>query len=97
MTRHIIPWTSAGVLDRFFDDALMTDGFAPAIDVYQDKDHVIVEAAITGVKPEDVEVTVETTIGRRFAADLSPGRSSSRCGSRATPLRHAMRRACSGS
>ena len=62
MTRHIIPWTSAGVLDRFFDDALIADGFAPAIDVYQDKDNVIVEAAITGIKPEDVEVTVENDV-----------------------------------
>ena len=23
MTRHIIPWTSASMLDRFFDDALV--------------------------------------------------------------------------
>ncbi len=62
MTRHIIPWTSANMLDRFFDDALIADGFAPAIDVYQDKDNVIVEAAITGIKPEDVEVTVENDV-----------------------------------
>jgi HSP20 family protein len=50
------------MLDRFFDDALMGEGFTPALDVYQDKDNVIVEAAITGIDPEKVEITVENDV-----------------------------------
>lgn len=62
MTRHILPWTPTHELDRFFDDSWFGEGFAPALDVYQDKDNVIVEAAVIGINPEDVEVTVENDV-----------------------------------
>jgi len=63
MTRHILPWTPVRDLDRFFDDSWFGgEGFAPALDVYQDKDNVIVEAAITGIDPNDVEITVENDV-----------------------------------
>ena len=37
-------------------------GFIPAVDVYEDGEHVIVETALAGVDPKDVELTVESGI-----------------------------------
>ncbi len=34
-------------------------GFVPAMDVYEDKNNVVVETPLAGVKPEDVDVSVE--------------------------------------
>lgn len=34
-------------------------GFTPAMDMYETKDAVVVETALAGVRPEDVEVSVE--------------------------------------
>ncbi len=54
-------------LDRFFDDSFTRPGFgwiAPlsaanlAIDMYETKDDVVVKAALPGIKPEEVEVTI---------------------------------------
>lgn len=39
--------------------AEMSKGFIPAVDVYEDGEHVIVETPLAGVDPKDVEVTVE--------------------------------------
>ena len=39
--------------------AQMQKGFVPALDMYETKDAVMVETPLAGVKPEDVEVTVE--------------------------------------
>ena len=44
MTRGIIRWSPLQDLDRFFDEDMGSWGgsnFAPALDVFQDKDHVI--------------------------------------------------------
>ncbi len=54
-------------MDRLFDDSFVRPGFgwiAPrgaaelAIDVYETKDDVLVKAALPGVKPEQVHVTI---------------------------------------
>jgi HSP20 family protein len=54
-------------MDRLFEDSFVTPHFgwiAPAgaagmaIDVYETKDEVVVKAALPGVKPEQVEVTI---------------------------------------
>jgi HSP20 family protein len=51
-------------MDRLFDDAftrpLSLSGVsaAPAIDMYQTEDDVVVKATLPGLKPEDVEITV---------------------------------------
>lgn len=34
----------------------------PAVDVYQDKDNLYVEIPLTGIKPEDVEISIEENI-----------------------------------
>jgi len=36
--------------------------FAPSLDVYQDKDSVMVEATLPGVDPEKVEISIENDI-----------------------------------
>ena len=54
-------------MDRLFDDSFVRPGFgwiAPmgaadlALDMYETKDDVVVKAALPGVKPEQVEVTI---------------------------------------
>ena len=54
-------------MDRLFEDsfvrpsrALETLGqvTAPAMDIYQKPDEVVVKAALSGVKPEDVNITL---------------------------------------
>ncbi len=37
-------------------------GFVPAMDVYEEKNAIVVEAPLAGVDPEDVEVSVEKGI-----------------------------------
>ena len=52
-------------MDRLFDDAfthpITTNGSAvvlPSIDLYQNNDQVMVKAALPGLKPEDVQISV---------------------------------------
>lgn len=53
-------------MDRFFEDWPAVPekamGFTPAVDVYQDKDNVIVETPLAGVDPEKVSVSVENDV-----------------------------------
>ncbi len=54
------------VMDRLFDDSFVHPGawFAPlsvadlALDVYETKDDVVVNAALAGIKPEQVDITI---------------------------------------
>jgi HSP20 family protein len=51
-------------MDRLFDDAFtsplsLRDGWsAPAIDMYQTDDEVVVRAALPGIKPDDVQINI---------------------------------------
>jgi HSP20 family protein len=56
--RSLIPFDE---FDRFFTDfpQMSMTGFVPAMDVYQTKDHVIVETSLPGIKPEEVNVEIE--------------------------------------
>lgn len=49
--------------ENFFDENLW-DGadFTPAMDIYQDKDNVVVETPLAGVDPEKVEISVENDV-----------------------------------
>jgi HSP20 family protein len=52
-------------MDRLMDDAwlpVMRPHFAPAVDVYEEKDNVVAEMPLAGVDPEKVEITVEDNI-----------------------------------
>lgn len=40
----------------------MQNAFVPALDVYEDKDNIIVETSLAGVDPKNVEVSVEKRV-----------------------------------
>jgi len=68
-------------MDRLFDDAfthpITTSGGAvvlPSIDLYQNNDEVMVKAALPGMKPEDVQISVTSntlTLRGEFKQDES--------------------------
>jgi len=37
-------------------------GFTPAIDMYEDKDNIIVETQLGGIDPENVDVSIENNV-----------------------------------
>ncbi len=53
-------------MDKFFEDfpgmPEKMSSFTPAVDVYQDKDNVIVETPLAGVDPEKVNISVENDV-----------------------------------
>lgn len=52
----LIPWSP--FLDTFDILEKGNDNFVPAVDVYEEKDNVVVEATLPGIRPEDVEINV---------------------------------------
>ena len=55
-------------MDRLFEDGpgrpfrlapAFDEGLAPAVDVYETTDELLVKAPLPGVKPEDIEVAIE--------------------------------------
>lgn len=49
-------------LDRFFDEDFWAGNFVPAMDIYQDKDNVIVEVDAPGLDADKVDVSVENDV-----------------------------------
>lgn len=55
-------------VDQMFKDFVpavrgsQAQGFMPAIDMYEDKDNVIVEAQLAGIDPEKVSVSIENDV-----------------------------------
>jgi HSP20 family protein len=54
-------------MDRLFEDSFVSplglrafngDAASPALDVHQNADEIVVSAALPGVKPEDVDITI---------------------------------------
>jgi HSP20 family protein len=55
-------------MDRLFEDSVVSplswrtisggDGITPPLDVHETDDHIVVTAALPGVKPDDVEITM---------------------------------------
>lgn len=62
----IIKWTpfADSLMDDFFEGWSMRghDHFIPAVDVYEDKDNVIVETPLTGIDPAQVSIEIEDNI-----------------------------------
>jgi HSP20 family protein len=61
----IIKWTP--LLEPFdemekFMEKQATQGFVPALDVYETKDEVVVETPLAGIDPNDVEISVENDV-----------------------------------
>ncbi|NUM25225.1 MAG: Hsp20/alpha crystallin family protein [Candidatus Buchananbacteria bacterium] len=61
----IIKWTPFlepfEEMEKFISDH-GASGFAPAIDVYETKDNVVVEAPLAGIDPKDVEISIENDV-----------------------------------
>ncbi len=61
----IVPWKSFKDIDKFFEEdwmpfiPAMPRIWEPAMDIYEDKDNIVVEVPLAGIKPEKVDVTVE--------------------------------------
>jgi HSP20 family protein len=58
----LIKWTPSWLdeFDSIFDMPMaISKNFVPAIDVYQEKDQVIIEAPLAGIDPEKVDISVE--------------------------------------
>jgi len=54
-------------IQKYFDEMPFLfsgkhDGFSPKIDIYEDENHIYVEAEIPGVKKEDLKLTLEDNI-----------------------------------
>ena len=65
----LIKWTPS--FEPFEDmDKMLSDfspmrsmqGFVPAVDIYQDKNSVIVEAQLAGIEPEKVNISIENDV-----------------------------------
>lgn len=64
---HLVRWTPFDrMMDDFFGDGMWPTtgrhGFSPAMDVYEDHDHLVVETPLAGVKPEDVSIEIEDNV-----------------------------------
>lgn len=63
MQRGIIRWSPFGEMDKFFEEGMWNGAdFTPAMDVYQDKDNVIVETHLAGIDPEKVDISIENDV-----------------------------------
>lgn len=61
--RGLINWSPMRDMDRFFDEDIFSgSNFTPAVDIYQDKDNVIVETPLAGIDPEKVDVSIENDV-----------------------------------
>jgi len=64
----LIKWTPFPFVESFDEMEKMMEwpssgnSFTPAIDVYEDKDDVVVEVPLAGIDPEKVEVAIESGV-----------------------------------
>lgn len=52
----------ASAFSRTFDDELMSGAWTPSVDIYENKDQVVLEAELPGMKPEDVNISIENNV-----------------------------------
>ena len=63
MQRGVIRWSPFGEMDKIFEEGMWSGvDFTPAMDVYQDKDSVIVETSLSGIDPEKVDISIENDV-----------------------------------
>ena len=64
----IIKWTPFPFVDtldemeKMMDWPSVTNSFTPALDVYEDKDDVVVEAPLAGIDPAKVSISIENGV-----------------------------------
>src|SRR5260370_8158113 len=52
-----------GNLPRFFDDEGIARGsWSPSVDIYENKDHIVLEAELPGMSREDFDLSVENNV-----------------------------------
>lgn len=49
-------------MDEFFAPMSQDMAFSPAMDVYEDKDNVVVETPLAGIDPDKVEISIEDNV-----------------------------------
>ncbi len=57
----LVKW-SPFLADEWDNNWPFGQDFAPALDIYQDKDNVVVEAPLAGIDPANVEISVENDV-----------------------------------
>lgn len=59
--RHMLGWRN-WPLEDFPEDSFFAEEWSPAVDVRENSDAYVVQADIPGVKPEDMDVTLENGV-----------------------------------
>jgi HSP20 family protein len=54
--------TVADGLSRGGDNELMRGAWSPSVDIYENKDQIVLEAELPGMKPEDVNISIENNV-----------------------------------
>jgi HSP20 family protein len=62
MKRNLMMFDPFQEITQSWDDDFLSSGSKMNVDVYQDKDNVIVETEIPGVKSDDIDITVENDV-----------------------------------
>ena len=58
----LIKWSPFLDMEPFEEMGKMMGSFTPAIDMYEDKDNVIVETQLAGIDPEKVNISIENDV-----------------------------------
>lgn len=61
---QLVKWTPFTDLFEDFDSMMRPMRFSPAVDVYEEKDNIVVETPLAGIDPEKVNITVEDNVLR---------------------------------
>ncbi len=62
MPRGLMRWSPMWDIDKFFGEDWGMGEFAPMMNIYQDKDNVIVETALAGIEPGKVDISIENDV-----------------------------------
>lgn len=58
----IVRWSPFPDVDEFFNPVSTEMSFSPAMDVYEDKDNVVVETPLAGIDPAKVSIEIEDNV-----------------------------------
>jgi len=51
-----------GNIQRGSQDEIMRGAWSPQVDIFENKDQIVLEAELPGMKPEDVEISIENNV-----------------------------------
>src|SRR5713101_6202066 len=51
-----------GNMARFDDEGIARGSWSPSVDIYENKDHIVLEAELPGMKREDFDLSVENNV-----------------------------------